>query len=787
MVKILYEDSINSYKADMLQRCAVKIPVSINMYEYGDWIDLDDGGKLWQLSLIAKDAKSLDITFNKFWIPKGGKFFVFNPNTNETIGAVTSEYLLGNRESPHRFSTGIIKGDIITLEYYQPQSVEELPVIELSGIFYGYRVSNNKSLGFGYSGSCNINVNCAEGADWQFEKKAVARIYIKLTNDAGWCTGSLLNNTNNDFSPLFLTANHCLVGASETKDAITNPDASDWIFYWDYETECSGSNSEPQSKTTVGAVIKANNNYYSDFALLRLIQDPRNLSGFTPQYLGWDVSGNSGYQGACIQHPKGDVKKISIVANTPTSTDYLNYFINTAGDSWRVTWEDGVTEPGSSGAPLFNSTHSVIGQLHGGNSSCDNPTGSDWYGKLSLSWTGNGNTDSRRRLIDWLDPNNTGITIQPSSFDINIFGENKIYNSNVYTTFSMSNGYSVNWSLSGGNASCYTVHNNTPSTNQCTVTLKDSVDFVNTNDLVLNAQIKYGSTVITTVTKPLTPVYIYGPTVPYSTEMYEVNNLPDDCTVSWNWSGTGLTIDNTPVLVEPYYSTNNYFKLVRNNLDYARGTLTATINRSGNTVATISKTLDTGVNFSGTWYQGLNSPSTLTCGNTYAISGSQVVLQFDNFIGRTMTYSCNGMLLFGGVSHSGNTISFTPILPALKGDEPNANPGFSNSITITVTDATTHEAFKFTFYIEPQHPLNPPILSMAVSGNEYTFTYDEASESRQAWTLEVVKIDTGQQVYSGTTDNASQTVRTSNWQSGIYAALVRRNGQIVATQKMTIK
>ena len=76
---------------------------------------------------------------------------------------------------------------------------------------------------------------------------------------------------------------------------------------------------------------------------------------------------------------------------------------------------------------------------------------------------------------------------------------------------------------------------------------------------------------------------------------------------------------------------------------------------------------------------------------------------------------------------------------------------------------------------------------MAVSGNEYTFTYDEASESRQAWTLEVVKIDTGQQVYSGTTDNASQTVRTSSWQSGIYAALVRRNGQIVATQKMTIK
>ena len=96
-----------------------------------------------------------------------------------------------------------------------------------------------------------------------------------------------------------------------------------------------------------------------------------------------------------------------------------------------MTWEDGVTEPGSSGAPLFNSTHSVIGQLHGGNSSCDNPTGSDWYGKLSLSWTGNGNTYSRRRLIDWLDPYNTGVTVMPRSFDINILGESNIYSSPV--------------------------------------------------------------------------------------------------------------------------------------------------------------------------------------------------------------------------------------------------------------------------------------------------------------------------------------------------------------------
>lgn len=376
----------------------------------------------------------------------------------------------------------------------------------------------------------------------------------------------------------------------------------------------------------------------------------------------------------------------------------------------------------------------------------------------------------------------------PPQFSIS--GSTVIFMSDeLYSIAHLPRGLSILWSLSGANASCYTIQNNVPSTNQCTVIMRDSVDFVNDENLELNAQIMYGSTVISTLTKPLTPVHINGTTIPYSTSSYEIGNLPDDCTVSWNWSGTGLTVDNTPVLVEPYYSTNNYFNLVRNNLDYARGTLTATINRSGNTVATISKTLDTGVNFSGTWYQGTGSSSTLTCGNVYTVtSGSQVHLYSNDFIGKAVTYSNHGLfLLSGGVSHSGNTISFTPVLSVFHGDEPYAIPYLGKSVTIQVTDATTYEAFEFTFYIELQHPSNPPILSMAVSGNEYTFTYDEASESRQAWTLEVVKIDTGQQVYSGTTDNASQTIMTSNWQSGIYAVLVRRNGQIVATQKITIQ
>jgi hypothetical protein len=198
-------------------------------------------------------------------------------------------------------------------------------------------------------------------------------------------------------------------------DAVTSPDLDMFSFYWNYEIPgCDNINVEPPYDCTNAATIVANNSY-SDFALLRLSEDPKNLFGYTPYYLGWDCSGEAGDPGVCIHHPLGDVKKISTVRDQPVST----YFFNQTTDNhshWKVYWKQtphghGMTEEGSSGSALLTAAHKVIGQCHGGTSDCDHPYGNTKYGKFNVSWTGNGNSNIHRRLNHWLDSLNTGTQI----------------------------------------------------------------------------------------------------------------------------------------------------------------------------------------------------------------------------------------------------------------------------------------------------------------------------------------------------------------------------------------
>ncbi|MTI29811.1 GEVED domain-containing protein [Xanthovirga aplysinae] len=387
--------------------------VNFRLDNTGFWQDVE-GGRLWRLDIQAPGALSVNVLYEKFWLPEGASLFIYNKSKSQVIGAFTSQNNKGTKENPKKFATGLVYGNTVTLEYFEPENVSGEGVIEISRVIHGYRYidilgSLKTAESFGDSGNCQVNVNCSEGNNWQDEKTGVAMI---LVNGNRYCTGSLVNNTSGDFTPYFLTADHCLGGwANSVKhDAISAPDLSHWSFYWNYESPGCSDGSDFVPPSTSGANVVANNGN-TDFALLLLDENPVDL-GIDPYFNGWDRSDSPGSGGVGIHHPSGDIKKIAthnIIPNPSTNIGLPN-----PGNYWQIQWSQtsngwSVTEGGSSGSPLFNSNGHVIGQLYGGSSiNCSDPANDPGvYGKVFVSWDLDP-SENRRQLESWLDPDNTG-------------------------------------------------------------------------------------------------------------------------------------------------------------------------------------------------------------------------------------------------------------------------------------------------------------------------------------------------------------------------------------------
>lgn len=415
MVKIAKEDEEDE-EYDMPPRFGYSHIVNYDLNNSGTWFELPNGDKLWQLEVVCPAALSVNFCYDKFWIPEGGKFFVYSKDRKHTIGAFTSRNNNGDKENIRGFATGLVYGNNVMLEYYQPKEITTDAIISIKYVVHGYRYIRINEPGYGASDPCMVNINCGEGLNWQKEKKAVALIVV---NGERWCTGSLINTTDFSHKPYLLTADHCLGGSANNDikyDAVSSPNLDHFTFYWDYEEPyCNYSGTEPSfDKCTQGATIVANSylntEQKSEFALLRLTNDPiTTLSNYTPYYLGWDRSNSSGDPGVCIHHPHGDVKKISTILSQPDSSTYSPYHF--VPSYWKVFFDQGVVNHGSSGSPLLNAAHRVIGQLRWSDTEGCNFNGHALYGRFDLSWTGsNIHVDSIHRRLDcWLDSLNMGV------------------------------------------------------------------------------------------------------------------------------------------------------------------------------------------------------------------------------------------------------------------------------------------------------------------------------------------------------------------------------------------
>lgn len=386
-------------------RYAVLLDCDIDPSKDGLWETMDNGNKIWRLSIRSEGAQALGLYYDAFWIPSNGELYIYNSDKTKLLGAYTN----ANNHESGVFANEIIEDSEITLEYIQKG--EGQPIIHINQVSYAYRsIKTTRDINnFGDSGSCEVNVNCSpEGDDWQDIKRAVCRISLKIGNNNFWCSGSFINNTAEDCKPYILTADHCTYDDDNNVYASQN-DMNQWVFYFNYEaSECENPSSSPSSNTMTGCSKISNSSATgnisgtSDFHLLELNDTPPYDYGLFAA--GWDRTTTPSANGVGIHHPAGDIKKISKYTQSASSSGY----------DWRVKWTGtenghGVTEGGSSGSPLLNANKQIVGDLSTGSSYCAFTNGSDFYGKFSYSWNQNGNS-SNRQLKPWLDPNNSGVT-----------------------------------------------------------------------------------------------------------------------------------------------------------------------------------------------------------------------------------------------------------------------------------------------------------------------------------------------------------------------------------------
>ena len=230
---------------------------------------------------------------------------------------------------------------------------------------------------------------------------------------------------------------------------------------------------------------------------------------------------------------------------------------------------------------------------------------------------------------------------------------------------------------------------------------------------------------------------------------------------------------------------------------YIKGTLMAVISRNGAPTDTLTKVIDSSVNFSGTyaqssyyytnpnWYYPGTSATTFHSGDRfYLYKGPRITLTSNNFIGANVTYLGNDVC--GWTNNNNGKITF--YFPY------NENlPLAFAATTIKGTYSNNYEVFQFNVFgkrpIGTVHPMDRG-MSLTLTGNSCVVSI-ESSENLseildETWTLSVINATTNKCVVTTTVNGVSRTIDIGGWPKGIY--IVKATwGNEELTEKFVLK
>jgi hypothetical protein len=316
----------------------------------------------WQVS--STNARALRVALDVGHMPSGAEIrFAGNAGMGTVYGPVTATDIL-KLGSP--YWSPVLEGEIAIVEVFVPggASRASLAIGLVSHLFVSPSDPRAEELAKA-SGACEVDFICRAAGDAQLAQtgRSVARMtFTSSSGGTGLCTGTLLNPSDNSFTPYFYSAAHCIS---------TQSSASTLTTHWFYEnTTCGGSSLSPSYVQVSGGATLLHANTTSDAMFARLNSSPPSVA----VYAGWDAASvANGTSLTAIHHPQGDPKKVSL----GTGGGFGASSLAPGGSFLIANWNSlatGVTEGGSSGSGIFSGNSSAgyrfRGGLLGGPSSC---------------------------------------------------------------------------------------------------------------------------------------------------------------------------------------------------------------------------------------------------------------------------------------------------------------------------------------------------------------------------------------------------------------------------------
>lgn len=409
------------------------------------WVTLQDGSKVTQVKITSPGASSLRLQLDIVKMDDGVELkFIGNGMPAEMADPVTVQ----NIPDPATYWSPTTSGDTVTFEIYLPSKSTNGFVATISRLshFATNPGSPDRAKVTAASLSCEVDVACANNTNVNTVANAVAAMTFQKNGTSYVCTGTLLNNSNFDRTPYFLTAAHCI-----SDQATANTLQTSWFYR---AATCGGTAS---SVALSGGAALLHTSADLDVTLLRLNHTPP--SGVS--FLGWSpapVGLGSAVFG--IHHPNRDSAKISV--GTVVSTNHsVSTNIGNFNNFLGVGWDIGLVEGGSSGSALLTyDTARVTGTLTAGpaNQSCSQSPQWAAYSPFSSVYPS---------LARWLQPAATQITPQsgwwwnPSEsgrgFSIEVSGNHLFMAGYLYAS---DTGQAI-WFSSGGNMSSSSAYQGT--------------------------------------------------------------------------------------------------------------------------------------------------------------------------------------------------------------------------------------------------------------------------------------------------------------------------------------